>query len=437
MPIILPIELHELVIDELAYSFLALKNCSQVCKAWLHRCRLHLFRTLLVRPHIYNTGYSSPFFCEYQQSFSFIAPCILSYVRGLKLSYQSQNRFRSPLHSSKSPCIPISNALIPTYSTDLISFPFKQLQFLHICWDADNWGGITALEKMLQQIECLRHLVIEGRWRFRVKEDILSSVAVNAPHLKTLCLSKLRWFPNSLPSSLVEEILGHWNNRFLEKGVSPVQLDRFCITESSTKNCLIDLIKVVLRSPCLDLRSLRCLAMPASSLLRALDDERFRTLGWQVTHLAISFDTHTPVLRLNTNSLPNLSHLQLHVRGDRILHRFLSWNIPECHGASAASTPPLVHMHINFEDHSGPVLNNKEMPAMSYSGSLVHASNADPALHEFIVHHGAGIDVSMYFRGREPDTQRDCIQKLFPQTVLTGQLDWMNPNSLEWWFDYK
>ncbi|KAJ3924174.1 MAG: hypothetical protein NXY57DRAFT_425173, partial [Lentinula lateritia] len=54
MPVVLPLELHELIIDQLFYSFLQLKACSIVCKAWLPRCRLHLFRTLIVRPRIFN-----------------------------------------------------------------------------------------------------------------------------------------------------------------------------------------------------------------------------------------------------------------------------------------------------------------------------------------------------------------------------------------------
>ncbi|KAE9392291.1 hypothetical protein BT96DRAFT_924780 [Gymnopus androsaceus JB14] len=46
----LPYELHELIIDELRYSFPELKACNLVRRAWLPRCRLHLFRVIRIGP---------------------------------------------------------------------------------------------------------------------------------------------------------------------------------------------------------------------------------------------------------------------------------------------------------------------------------------------------------------------------------------------------
>ncbi|KAJ3878229.1 hypothetical protein F5051DRAFT_406208 [Lentinula edodes] len=435
MPVVLPLELHELIIDQLLYSFLELKACSIVCKAWLPRCRLHLFRTLIVRPRIFNKGYSEPFCCEYQQFFtldhSFITPSIVFHVRRLKLSYEVQTPFGLLPDSS---CAPISSALIPVSSMITIPFPFKRLQTLHICWRSVNWGGVTALEKMLQQIDCLRHLVIEGRWRFRVKEDILSSIALHAPGLKTLCLAKLQWFPNSIASPFVEEILSRRNDRFYEQGVPPLRLERLCITKSTSKNCVADLEKVILPSPCLDLSNLRYLAMPAGSLQEVIHDARFRTLGRQVTHLAI-VNLDTSAFKVDSGSFPVLSHLQLYIRKEHDLVQFL-----HIHGASATSTPPWVRMHINFEKHLNHRLKNREMTAQSYSDIIVHTPSVDLALHKFIVDCEVSMQISVHFahlHGGEPDIQHDYIQEMFPQSFSTGHLEWTDRKSLEWWFDHN
>ncbi|KAJ4477200.1 hypothetical protein J3R30DRAFT_188204 [Lentinula aciculospora] len=434
MPLTVPLELHELVIDVLGldHSFTALKACSLVCKAWLSRSRLHLFRILLIRPRVFNKGYSDPFYYEYQQCFSLNHQAISSYVRDLKLFYEPQNTFRSLLSPTNPSCVPISSALIPVSSMITIPFPFNRLQSLHLCWKTVNLGGITAFEKMLQQIDCLRHLVIEGCWRFRAKEDVIASIAVHAPNIRTLCLSKFHWIPNSFASPFVEEILDRWNNRFLEKGVPPLPLERLYITQSDSTAILAKV--VVLLSPCLDLRNLRYLAMPISSLLGALADTRFRTLGKQVTHLAI-VNLDRSVFQLPADSFPNLSHLQLYVRQDRILLRFLrNIQIP---GASAISTPHLVHMHINFETHQNLIPNNEEMSAQQCNDMLARASHIDSALHEFIVNRRVGIQVSMHFAQVEAEVQCNYIQEVFPRSIFTGCLDWMGSESFKWWFDYE
>ncbi|KAE9394444.1 hypothetical protein BT96DRAFT_943190 [Gymnopus androsaceus JB14] len=154
---------------------------------------------------------------------------------------------------------------------------------------------VPALEKILQRIECLEHLVIESRWRFSVKEDILRSLAVYAPKLRTLSLLKLRWFPLFTPP---------------------------CHRKHPWKSDVADLVNVViLPSPCLDLSNLRYLAMSASSLRGALNDGQFPDLGKRVTHLTI-MDLDGPAFHLH-DYFPNISHLQLFVSNDGVLLQLL------------------------------------------------------------------------------------------------------------------
>ncbi|KAJ3972262.1 hypothetical protein EV361DRAFT_153838 [Lentinula raphanica] len=431
MPTTLSLELQERVIDELAYSFPALKACSQVCRAWLPRCRSHLFRGLVIRPSVYNQGYSNPFLTEYQQIFPCISSCIAYHVRALKLFYEIQPR---RIASSSDIPSPLDNALIPTSSTTTIPFPFKRVQSLHICWNAVNWGGITSLEKILQQIDFLRHLVIEGRWRFRVKEDILCCIAVNAPHLKTLSLLRLQWFPSSLGSPIISRIVSSWKEAFVEKGRVPgLKLERFCITESATKGSGVDLMKnVVLPSPCLDFEYLRYLAISANGLLEALGDARFEIFSKQITHLAIvKLDTHMLGFRLNADIFPNLSHIQLDVYEECNLQQFLQ-NI-QINTTPTTSFPPLTHMHINLK--KGFMIRENTEKTMFDQGDVLHASNVDSALQRFIVNLAASVHISMHFAqlGEGPEIQRSCIRQVFPRSVLVRQLEWMEPKSLEWW----
>ncbi|KAJ3777124.1 hypothetical protein FB446DRAFT_700211 [Lentinula raphanica] len=346
----------------------------------------------------------------------------------------SQQCRRTTIYIIRDKGYPLDNALIPTSSTTTIPFPFKRLQSLHICWNAVNWGGITSLEKILQQIDFLRHLVIEGRWRFRVKEDILCCIAVNAPHLKTLSLLRLQWFPSSLGSPIVSRIVSSWKKAFVEKGRVPgLKLERFCITESATKGSGVDLMKnVVLPSPCLDFEHLRYLAISANGLLEALGDARFEIFSKQITHLAIvKLDTHMLGFRLNADIFPNLSHIQLDVYKECNLQQFLQ-NI-QINTTPTTSFPPLTHMHINLK--KGFMIRENTEKTMFDQSDVLHASNVDSALQRFIVNLAASVHISMHFAqlGEGSEIQRSCIRQVFPRSVLVRQLEWMEPKSLEWW----
>ncbi|KAE9383525.1 hypothetical protein BT96DRAFT_951252, partial [Gymnopus androsaceus JB14] len=139
----------------------------------------------------------------------------ISCVCGLRIFYESIPSQNATQTSSVS-LVP-SALMLPSISSWSFITPlssFKGIRFLHIHWKAINWlhdpghvaGAGTALEKILQRIDCLEHLVIESRWRFSVKEDILRSLAVYAPNLRTLSLLKLRWFPLFTPP-VIENIL--------------------------------------------------------------------------------------------------------------------------------------------------------------------------------------------------------------------------------------
>lgn len=310
MVAVLPCEIHELIIDELRYCFPELKNCSLVCRSWLPRCRFHLFRVIPIQigprmsPILSYTRErcsTSPFFYTYNQCpqcrICNASPLpVISCVRGLRIH---------PEHGPPStrvtrPCSIMPHAAIPSTSWSVITphSSFKHIRFLHIHWRAINWfhnpvhiGGPTAFEKILQRIDSLEHLIIESRWRFSVKEDILRSLATCAPNLRTLSLLQFQWFPLFTPP-VIENILDMWSVRFKELHVPPLRPERLCIWNpvQCDKNsaAVADLIKVaILPSPCLDLSNLRYLAMSASSLRGALDDGRFPNLGKKVTHLAI------------------------------------------------------------------------------------------------------------------------------------------------------
>ncbi|KIK57422.1 hypothetical protein GYMLUDRAFT_758556 [Collybiopsis luxurians FD-317 M1] len=294
----LPFELCDLVIDELRFSFTDLKVCSLVCKAFLPRCRAHLYRILHIGPRRIcgiDKERMQSLFEELQNSFTetLQQPDIVSCIQGLCIESRIRDVFYNPPRVVN-PSQPQGKAVIkPSISS--IDLPFKQLQFLRTHWKfidslndpSDSVSGDVALfEQVLDRIDCLEHLVIEKYWRFHAYRDILRSIAVHAPHLKTLCLSEFRWYP-SFSILVLEDIFDEWSSKFASLGITPLRLDRLCLRNFSTKGT--DLIQmVVLPSPCLDLRMLRYLAMPASSLEKAFTDERFSELGRELIHLTIT-----------------------------------------------------------------------------------------------------------------------------------------------------
>ncbi|KIK63011.1 hypothetical protein GYMLUDRAFT_72249 [Collybiopsis luxurians FD-317 M1] len=214
----------------------------------------------------------------------------MPHVRGLILSHESRSRGALQLsHSPRS--IPRPKAALT--STHVAAL-FGGLRLLRI--SGQIVGSVESLGNLLREIDCLEHLVVEGSWRFSLKDDILHTVAAHAPNLKTLCLSKLQWFPFFMPS-VRENILVQWNARFRGKRVPSLPLERLCIWKPAKTR--VDLATVViLPSPCLDLNQLRYLAIPASSLLRILDDTQFQNLGKKITHLAITHITSLALLRI-------------------------------------------------------------------------------------------------------------------------------------------
>ncbi|KAJ6468456.1 hypothetical protein C8R45DRAFT_1218930 [Mycena sanguinolenta] len=73
---LLPLEVVDLILDELEGERRALKSCSVVCRSWLPSCRSHLFRHLELR----HAGRGSP---ENWNQFLSASPHILSYIQEL------------------------------------------------------------------------------------------------------------------------------------------------------------------------------------------------------------------------------------------------------------------------------------------------------------------------------------------------------------------
>jgi hypothetical protein len=299
---------------------------------------------------------------------------------------------------------------------------------------------------MLQQIQCLEHLILESRWKFNVKEDILRSLAVYAPNLRILTLLNLQWFPLFTPP-VIENILDTWNTRFNDASVPPLRLERLCIRDHwplvrPKKNAaaVADLVKVVvLPSPCLDLSNLRYLAMSASSLRRALEDGRFPGFGKQVTHLTI-MDVETPVFQLHEETFPKITHLQLFVPNDEVLLQSLQNIYLDSY---------LVRLHINFEASYPNLFPGSVNGGLPGSRPVIqqHMESVDSVLHELMERSkfsqtsykrksSIGIHVSMHFAQAEfhgPEMQRRCIQKVFPHTFAAGRVEWTDRRLLEWW----
>ncbi|KAF7375152.1 hypothetical protein MSAN_00401700 [Mycena sanguinolenta] len=73
---LLPLEVVDLILDQLELDFRALRSCSAVCRSWLPSCRSHLFRHLELR----HAGRGSP---EKWNDFFLASPHILSYIQEL------------------------------------------------------------------------------------------------------------------------------------------------------------------------------------------------------------------------------------------------------------------------------------------------------------------------------------------------------------------
>ncbi|KAE9398571.1 hypothetical protein BT96DRAFT_994770 [Gymnopus androsaceus JB14] len=278
----LPYELHELIIDKLRYSFPELEACSLVCRAWLPRCRLHLFRVIRIGPQ-------------------------------------------------------------------------------------------RHLLQLLDQIEHLEHLVIEKYWEFHANQ--------------------FKWYP-SFDVLVLEDIFDQWNSDFIAHGIPPLRLERLCLRKFSMKGTnLIQM--VVLPSPCLDLHSLRYLAISATSLETALANE-FSELGKELVHLTITnLDTSAPLDAMAfREGIVRCSH---NFEAEYIAHNNA---LEPFNGILSSSLNPVLHGLINETDGS------------------------------------SGIYISMDFIHVDgSEMQQRYIRKAFPLSFATGSLHWRDRRSLEWWFE--
>ncbi|KAE9392311.1 hypothetical protein BT96DRAFT_924796 [Gymnopus androsaceus JB14] len=403
----LPYELHELIIDELRYSFPELKACSLVCRAWLPRCRLHLFRVIRIGPRRVRgieKEQTRDSFNKFQASFArtFQLPEITSCVRGI--FFESCIRDvadRPPKLHIVLPSPKGKMVINPLLSS--IQLPFQQLRLLRIQWksltmlqDSQNRDApetdIPMFEQLLDRVDRLEHLAIEKFGRFHANRDILRSIAVHAPKLKTLCFSEFKWYP-SFSALVLEDIFDQWNSDFVAQGVPPLRLERLSIS--------------------------------ATSLETALANE-FSELGKELVHLTIT-NLDTSVFNLWAESFPKLSQLQVFVADESFLLRLLqhlSTQWPFERG--------LLDVHMNFEAEyivhdNGPERFND-----------ILSSSVDPVLHGLIneTNGSDGIHISMDFVHVDgSEMQQRYIRKAFPLSFATGSLHWRDKRSLEWWFE--
>ncbi|KAJ3798938.1 hypothetical protein GGU11DRAFT_779106 [Lentinula aff. detonsa] len=453
MVVILPNELHELIIDELTYSFPELKSCSLVCKAWLPRCRYHLYRVVRIGPrrvHGIEKERMSFFLRNFEVSFAhtFELPEINSCVQGLSLEYHIRDISYNPPRLTPSPTLhelPRGKAVMRPKSS-FIDLPFPPLTFIRAHWKfidmllgyTDGMNDIRLFEQVLDRTHTLEHLVVEGFRHFHMRRDILRSIAVHAPKLKILCLSEFRWFP-SFSHLILEDIFDEWMIDFVSMNVPPLQLDRLCLRNFSSKGTNIIQL-VVLPSPCLDLRALRYLAMPAKDLLTALTSERFPDLGRELIHLTIT-NLNMSDFRLQPKTFPKLKELQLFVKEE-----FPLLNFVQDFTKHWSPTSTTLDFHINFEDrelkHQG-----VDQSENALAGVLeeINASIVDPAIHALIRKMSKlygnteityGFYVSMDFiQADGSQMQRSFMRKAFPRSFATGCLCWRERRLLEWWFE--
>ncbi|KAF5391690.1 hypothetical protein D9757_002391 [Collybiopsis confluens] len=322
----LPLELQELIIDLLRFCSADLKVCSLVCRAWLPRSRAFLFRVIALpviplNPNCGHCSWSRFGICSAalrQRIYWTLSTVPAPSVRGVILSCEP------PTNSAK--CLQLLQSGRHTIQPAITQGLLRGLRLLHI----NGQGSCTgeSFSDLLQEIDCLEYLIIEGQWSFSFG-NTFRSLAIHAPNLKALSLAKLRWLPST------EDLHGRRHVQLVEKRV--LRLERLCIWKPVKHH--IDLAtKLILPSPCLDLSQLRYLAMPASRLHLMLNDTRLKPLGREVTHLAITnFDA--PAVQLNKETFPSLSHLQVFVRDEWTLLQIL--DSIECPTA-------LVHLQVNF-----------------------------------------------------------------------------------------
>ncbi|KAJ3809987.1 hypothetical protein EV368DRAFT_65171 [Lentinula lateritia] len=352
MVALLPYELYELIIDELRYSFPDLKACPR-------------------RVHGIEKERMAFFLKKFTASFThtFNLPEITSCVQGLSLESHIRDVMYSPpgllppptLHS-----LPKGKAVIQPsiFSVDL---PFQSpLRFLRTHWrlidmldkKQNSMNDIQMFELILDRSHSLEHLVIENYWQFHARRDILCSIAVHAPNLKTLCLSEFRWFP-SFNHLILEDIFDEWLDKFVSTGVAPLQLD----------------------------------PMSAKDLCAALGGQ-FPELGKELVHLTV-LNLNTSSFRLLPKTFPKLSELQLF---DLTLH----W--------SHVSTS--LDLHINFE------IERDSEPNLAELSEAFRISTVDSALDTFIknrMNHASEIwvgDAAEVYKAGVPTEFRDRMPSL-------------------------
>ncbi|KAJ3835827.1 hypothetical protein F5878DRAFT_626880 [Lentinula raphanica] len=440
------------------YSFPTIKSCSLVCKAWLPRCRYHLYRIVRIGPRRVNgiEKERMPYFLrKFDSAFchTFKQPQIKCCVQGLTLESHVRDVSYAPSRLAPTPTLhelPKGRAVIRP-STSSIDLPFQPLTFIRAHWkfieslveEHDGMSDFKFFERILDRTQTLDHLVVEGYWQFHMRRDILRTIAVHAPGLKTLCLSEFRWFP-SFSHLVLEDIFDEWMVAFVSLNIPPLKLDRLCLQKFSSKGTnLIQM--VVLPSPCLDLRALRYLAMPAKDLCTAFIGGRFADLGKELIHLTIT-DLNTSNFRLRSDTFPKLRELQIFVKEESPLLHFIQDLTKHWFPTSTS-----LDLHINFEEKGG----NKDS-TLQEPGQLdniltdmleeLSASVVDLALCILIrkmsrlyenTKNAFGFYCSMDFiqAAGTSQMQRDFMRKAFPQSFATGCLHWRERRSLEWWFE--
>ena len=105
MPSIFPFEIEEMVLDFLAEDdkgHSALKVCSLVCQAFLHICRKHIFRSIVLNDHNRFGTLSSPTTCAFERLLR-ETPEIANYIRKLDYTIQAADLTSPSLQESLKP----------------------------------------------------------------------------------------------------------------------------------------------------------------------------------------------------------------------------------------------------------------------------------------------------------------------------------------------
>lgn len=199
MTLVLPQELVDMVIDELRRDQPSLRNCSVVCTAWVPRCRIHLFKNMVVKSYGDEMRWKDILNISKQhaglvKAFTYKDPAdpLDDFRIALQESFPSFIPFKTLSLLHKLHTIEIATLPLPKYSRIIESLKFPSVKTLGI----DLLAADTAYHvfQLLHPFPNLKRVSMNHiRWNTQPADEILSSDFPNLSQLKELeCLVAMK-----------------------------------------------------------------------------------------------------------------------------------------------------------------------------------------------------------------------------------------------------